>query len=521
MKKFVYIFLLIIIAIGFSCEEKINEEISFNDTFDLSIFDYLMEHEEDFSSFISILKKGEIDKTLTALNPHGDGYTLFAPDNDAISHFINESNQFSSLNDLLNNSEYANAFCRYHVLNMRVRTNEFPFGAFPQPTLSEDFLTVSFINEADTSYYKINNQAAVLKANIETVNGFVHHIDKALVPITSTTYQLLEQNPALSIFKEAIDITGLQSVVDFDLKKVENSIPVTLLVESNSVFQKAGINSLQELISHISPNHSDFTDISNPFYNYVAYHILQGGFYIDDFVDQNSNYNTFSDVPLNINGLGLDILLNKGKEVFDTLVYQGDTTYIDYATFLYDESNVISQSGVIHYIDQIMKQQKPRPAIATFQFYEEPLINSFLTEGGTFLIENQNWLKRINWSGADLYYVSKDEGSQADGEDYLMINDASSIFSISYTIPKIVQGRYRVILRAHAYSASNAVVQVYIDGKKLGGIIDLSSAGNGQDPFFNIVLGLNEFKKFEEHKVEIKSMIPGRLLWDYIKFEPY
>ena len=33
-------------------------------------------------------------------------------------------------------------------------------------------------------------------------------------------------------------------------------------------------------------------------------------------------------------------------------------------------------------------------------------------------------------------------------KDYLMINSGSSIFSISYTIPKIVQGRYQVILRA-------------------------------------------------------------------------
>jgi len=245
MKKLVYIFVSLIIAFAYSCEEIINEEISFSETFDRSILDYLMENEEDFSSFISILKKGEIDKTLSALNPHGDGYTLFAPDNEAISRFISESGQFSSLNEMISNSDYVNAFCRYHVLNMRVRTNEFPFGAFPQPTLSEDYLTVSFINEADSSYYNLNNQARVMKANIETLNGFVHHIETALIPITSTAYQRLEQNQALSIFKEAIDITGLQSVIDFDLKQDESSVPVTLLVASNSVFNQSGVNSLQ------------------------------------------------------------------------------------------------------------------------------------------------------------------------------------------------------------------------------------------------------------------------------------
>jgi uncharacterized surface protein with fasciclin (FAS1) repeats len=507
-------------VIGFSCED-IETEASFQDTFDLSILDYLMENEEDFSSFISILKKGEIDKTLSSLNPHGDGYTLFAPDNEAINRFINESDQFSSLNDLLNDTEFVKAFSRYHVLNMRVRTNEFPFGAFPQPTLSKDFLTVSFINEADSSYYKINNQAAVTKANMETLNGYVHHIETALKPITSTSYQLLEQNPALSIFKEAVDLTGLRPVVDFDLKQLENSTPVTLLVEPNSVFQKAGINSIQDLTSLISPNNKDFTNPSNPFYNYVAYHILQGRFYVDDFVDNNTNYTTFSDIPLNVNGLGLDIVINRGTEVFDTIVYQGDSTFINYATFLYDESNVISKSGVIHHVDHLVKQQKPIRALATYMFYEEPVINTFSLESGTYLIENQDLLKRISWTGVDLYYVAKDEGSSADRKDYLMINSGSSIFSISYTIPKIVQGRYQVIFRAHSYSSSNAVVEVFIDGKKLGSMVDLTSGGSAQSPFQGIVLGTSEFKNYKEHKVEIRSLIPGRLLWDYIQFKPY
>jgi uncharacterized surface protein with fasciclin (FAS1) repeats len=502
-------------VIGFSCED-IETEASFQDTFDLSIFDYLMENEEDFSSFISILEKGEIDKTLTSLNPHGDGYTLFAPDNDAINRFINESDQFSSLSDILNDTEYANTFCRFHVLNMRVRTNEFPFGAFPEPSLSKDFLTVSFIYEADSSYYKINNQAVVTKANTETLNGFVHHIETALKPITSTSYQLLERNPTLSIFKEAVDLTGLRSVMDFDLKQLENSTPVTLLVEPNSVFHEAGINSIQELTSLISPDNIDFTDPSNPFYNYVAYHVLLGRFYVDDFVDNNTNYTTFSDIPLNVNGLELDIAINRGIEVFDTIVYQGDSTFINYATFLFDESNVISKSGVIHHVDHIVKQQKPIRALATFMFYEEPVIKSFSLESGTYLIENQNLLTRISWTGVDLYYVAKEQGSNADLKDYLMINSGSSIFSISYTIPKIVQGRYQVILRAHKGS-SNAVVEVFIDGKKSGGLVDL--VGNAQ-AFQDVLLGEIEFKTYEEHKVEIRSLIPGRFLWDYIEFKP-
>ena len=170
MKTIVNIVVFLMVFMVFSCETT-ESEVSFNDTFDSNILDYLMENEEEFSIFISLLEKGNLDKTLTALNPHGNGYTLFAPDNNAIHQFINDNDQFSSLDDLMNDTEYVEDFCRYHVLSMRSLTNEFPFGAFPEPALSGDYLTVSFVitsvNGVESSEYKINNQATIGKANIK------------------------------------------------------------------------------------------------------------------------------------------------------------------------------------------------------------------------------------------------------------------------------------------------------------------------------------------------------------------
>jgi uncharacterized surface protein with fasciclin (FAS1) repeats len=517
MKKLTYIFLLLIVAVGYSCVEK-EIEAGFEDINKLTIYDYLLANEDNFSSFLSILEKGGLDKTLSAYNPDGNGYTLFAPDNDAIDRLINSSQQFSSLNDILNHTETAASFSRYHVVNMQVRSNEFPFGAFSEPTLSEDYLIVSFFVEPDTAYYKINNQATIKRTNIETSNGFVHHIETALEPVTLTSYQLLERNSSLSIFKEAVDLTGLQSSIDFNLKLTENQLAVTLLVEPDSVYQKAGINSVNELISVISPNNSDYTNTSNRLYNYVAYHILSGNFFIDDFVNRNTNYNTLSEIPLNVDGRGLDVAINRGKEVFDTLVFQGDTTIVDFIKILYDESNVVTQSGAIHYIDQVMEQQIPSRATTTYQFYEEPLINTYRPQGGSFLIENQYALSRINWSGADLFYVAGEDNSNASNSDYLTIDGD---FIISYTIPRIVQGRYNVVLRAESFNAANAVVEVYIDRKKVGGMIDLSTGSSPTSPFRNIELGSIEFNSYEEHDIEIRALIPGRFLWDYIRFEPY
>ena len=135
-------------------------EANFEDQEQMTIYDYIAANPDQYSDFMKILEKGGIDKTLSAYNPHGVGYTLFLPDNDAIQQFIDESDQFSTLDDLLNNAEYVSIISRYHAVNMSINSNDFPFGALPAQTLSYDYLTVSFVIETDTSYYKINNQAA-------------------------------------------------------------------------------------------------------------------------------------------------------------------------------------------------------------------------------------------------------------------------------------------------------------------------------------------------------------------------
>ena len=170
------------------------------------------------------------------------------------------------------------------------------------------------------------------------------------------------------------------------------------MVEPDSIYYKRGIYSVNDLIARISPGNSDYTNASNPLYNYVGYHFLSGNYFIDDFVNRNTNYNTFSEVPLHIDGRGLDIAINRGKEIFDTIIHQGDTTIVNFIKILYDQSNVVSQSGAIHYIDQVMKQQTPSRATTTFQFYEEPVINKYYQQKGEFLIE-PNSLNRITWTG--------------------------------------------------------------------------------------------------------------------------
>jgi hypothetical protein len=213
-------------------------------------------------------------------------------------------------------------------------------------------------------------------------------------------------------------------------------------------------------------------------------------------------------------------MINEGKQVFNDTIFDGvDTTIVDWIGFLYDESNVTTQTGAIHFIDQIMEQRQPSRAINTFEFWEEPLLNEYRRETGTYLIEDEEALTYVKWQGAELSFVERGgENTSAWGNDWLEI---TGDFKISYEIPKIVQGKYKVFLGADRFNSTNALVEVYIDGKKVSSLIDLSQGGSSNYPFQKIELGTIDFKKYETHKVEVIPLIPGRFLWDYIRFEPF
>jgi uncharacterized surface protein with fasciclin (FAS1) repeats len=521
MKIYIAIGLTVIIFLGgfHACNDPV-VEADFEDLIDLTILDYILENESAYSSFLTILEKGGIDKTLSAYNPNAIGYTLFLPDNDAIDRYIQENDQYSSLQEMIDDIDFTRVFSRYHVVNLGISADDFPFGALPEYTLSGDILTVSFVIEPDTSYFKINNQAPVSYPNIELSNGYVHVIKNALIPVTKTTYDWLENSSGYSIFKAAVDATGFAEVMDLNTQDEEiNARPFTLLLEHDSIYNRSGINTIEDLAGSVSPKDDNYTDPFNPLNRYVAYHMLAGSIFMDDFVDKVTNYTTFSEIPVLINGRGLDILINPGKEVFDTIIEQMDTTIIDFVRFYYDVSNVLTQSGAIHFIDQVLKQQPPSRALQTFEFRDEPLLNEYRNKPADYLIEDTSSLNHIKWIGTDLNFIATGNPNHPAWNGDFLFMDGD--FTITYEISKIVQGIYTVFLRAETLDRDNALVEVFVDGKKIGGLVDLSAGGNPGSPFENRELGTINLVKYEEHIIKIASLIPGKFSWDGIIFEPF
>lgn len=527
MKKLAILISITVILAGVTSCTKKEYDPGFEDMEQMTIYDYLVENDSLYSDFLKILKAGQIDKTLSAYNPENNGYTLFLPTNQAVEEYVSLHEEFSSLDQLLADEAYVSAFAKYHVVGLGIDANDFPFGALPENTLSNDILTVNFVIEEDTSYYKINNQAPVIYTNIEVSNGFIHILGKALTPLTFTTFDWIAANPDYSIFKAAVDLTGWSDIIDVNTKDEENQVnPRTIFIEPDSVYNNWGVSSLEDLIDYIKPGDANYTDPNNALNIYVGYHVLTDSKFLDDFVtetiqsDRAINYNTYADVPLQVDGRGIDIKINPAKEIFDTVVSEDlDTTIIDFVGIYYDDSNILTQSGAIHLVNRILRQQVPTRGSQTFEFYEEPLFNEFRQEPGEYLVEDSTALYRVKYSGADLFFVeSADEEITAWGDDYLVIEGD---FTISYRIPKIVQGKYNVFLGAELTNETNAVVEVYIDGKNIGGLVDLSTGGSNNNPFQGKPLGTIDFKRYSEHTVLIKSLIPGKFYWDYIRFTPY
>lgn len=536
MKKLTYLSIWLSVMLLFSgCDDyfdnffttEMDENAGFFDEDIISITKFINENQQSYSRFDTLLKVTNIDKALNSYNPNGNNFTLFLPTNEAFNNYITNHSDYDDFNDLLNDKEFAFALVRYHIVMGEIQTSFFPYGALPDSTASGDYLTIGFdfgydtlTNEVlyDSTVYKVNNEAPVVLPNIKLINGYVHVIDRVLEPPVLNSYEWLNKKEGFTIISKAFEITGLKDAMGI-FRETESGRTVpnvyTLLVEHDSVYHKNDIYTLDDLIDRIvdDPDRRNYQDEDNPLYQYAAYHILENRHFLDAFIT--SNYNTFATFPVKIDA-GLELRINRGKRVYDTLVQGSDTTFVDYINVFYNLSNVLTKNGAIHFIDQMLELARPRPSVNTFQFTdEEPVLDKLRNEIGEYPFFTDDDFESIHWEGVDvMHYVKATDVDEASRNDYIRLDGD---FTVEYKIPKVLPATYRVWVRANAQSYENASIQVFVDGKRLGSNFDLKTGGS---PYNRINVGSVSFSSYSEHTIVIKTLIPGRFEWDYIQFEP-
>ena len=329
-------FLVLLLTVLTACQNDPDGDDLFTST-GKTINDYILE-DESLSSFEYILTRGDLDKSLSAW---GD-YTCFAPSNRGVEAYIDSLWRDDECriphNGLTENSleGLTDSLCldiaRYHLLHGRVGIVAL---AESQGSV-KTWLGYNIATEVLDGYTMLNN-ARIISADHEAVNGVVHKVDEVIARSTRLIGDEMDHVAGYTLFNEALKLTGIDKLLtradkgikytindDWDVSEYDGTkteplywpeecrVAYTILAESDEVMARNGIRSLDDLIAFANAQYKDcaqwydyvsekgiqvstgddYTNEWNCLNMFVRYHILHAGMAKDQFVfEQGSNAN--------------------------------------------------------------------------------------------------------------------------------------------------------------------------------------------------------------------------------------
>ena len=335
------------------CTDEIPEENRFTWTGEV-ISTYLEKNPENFSSFVTILKKANISKKAKSslfktLSTYGS-YTCFAPTNDAIYKFLEElsadpekTKVYSTDVEQLNDS-VATEIAKNHIIEKAYKTIDIPDGNFPKNTMNRRVITMS----SKTGKIVLDETSTIIELDIETENGVIHAIDKVLNPSDKKIHEQILQYKEYSLFGQALVETGLTEILDLykidpeyenkleelggklkSDKRIEKEgdayAPVerrqryTVLLESNDLLANPENNHLgieirtladleklaEQFYGTDAPG--EYTNPNNALYKYMQYHIIDrqlfyegsasGGFIMEGYTSGDEGFSSEINLP--------------------------------------------------------------------------------------------------------------------------------------------------------------------------------------------------------------------------------
>jgi len=336
---------LILSVVLTSCESDQNES-NWVDGDSLTISQYLEKNKGEYSKFYRLLTEGKMLGTLYAYNPYGEDYTLFLPTDEAIDHYIEQNQKYGNFEELVKDTGFVKILTRYHTINRKIRSDEFPDGALNDLTLTGDRLVTCFNSDGKNQIIKVNNVASIVKSNLKMTNGYIHVISEVLQQVNITGYDWLQQQNDYSILAQAMKLSGIKSKLWWS--------KYTILAEHDSIYRKKGINKIEDLIARIASPGLSLSDKANSFYLFTAYHLIGGEFYLNDFKWGSEKYTTLASKPLTI-AVGYEIMINPGVDTYRIKITEsGDTTVIDYIRPIWQNCNIMTRTGPVHSISDVM-----------------------------------------------------------------------------------------------------------------------------------------------------------------------
>ncbi len=313
--KFKYIVFGICIACGLSaCKEEIDESNLYTFTGE-TIEDYLVNRSEQFSNFNYILQRIGYDKILSGYGT----YTCFAPNNEAVQHYVDSLYDDMSNKDLPHNGMTArglegltDSLCKdialFHLLGTEVMSVYMGNGMTVKTILGRE-ITTSL--DTITKRVAINRDAQILKEGIDQdlENGVLHEISQVITRSNQLVAGEFESHSdQFGVFSNVLKAVGLAdslTATSHDFEKItiktgfylpeKCEMGYTVFAETDEVLKAHGITDVTTMAAYADSVYSNCktwydyvrenniqvsrgTDYKNPWNvlsMFVRYHILK------------------------------------------------------------------------------------------------------------------------------------------------------------------------------------------------------------------------------------------------------
>lgn len=514
------------------------ENIKQNTDGTLNITDYLRAN-PDYSMFLEILN---ITNYASFMNTYGT-YTLFLPTNEAVKQYLKDLGVSSlkevPLVDLQN-------LAKLHILDKKINTTSFTDGKIGTESMQGQYLITGAANINGVSYATVNKTSNIVASNVVVGNGVIHVIDKVLRVADKTLAQTIEANKELSLFTELLKATGwydkLNQPLTYDANKVGSYL--TVLVQTNEVFSKAGFSTLDDLKAKYSTS-GDLTNTSNGLNLFVQYHVLPKLNYLADLV-MTPVFET--KVPLEVVSTKLikeTIYIN--REVFNGVLEEG-------VAIIRIPSDVTCSNGVLHFVDgnYEIKKREPLPVYFDLCNQSEFAANvaNYRKLGGLTFGYGAAIFSQITWTGNQTYELKWVPNTNTWNGDQLEVfrlrPGAGGQQNVTFTTPVIIKGRYKIWVSYRTNGSGSTQVKSFFDGVQLPRLINLREAANNPSgtnaipdrvlesqgykrcmyPFASTsinsrLVGIVEVTTTGKHKFTLHSDADGGQAWfDIVEFRP-
>lgn len=316
-----------------SCKEEIDESNLYTFTGEMMI-DHLENHPDTFSCFVTLLKRvhpsSKSASTMYELLSARGHYTCFAPDNNAITSYVDSLVEIGeeSSRDL---NEISDSLAESIVFNSIIENGNNPAYEStdfrdPMPTnnMNDRPIRVTYgVDEGGNTQIFINIQSKIIEKDIEVENGYIHTIDHVISPSNATVAELILSTENTQFFGELLKVTGWESKMtdyrDYDYDEKDEAgiiykgssgnwqgkypehryLKYTVFVETDSVFAANGITSLETLKEYLKQNAyydentsygDDYESEDNAVNQFVAYHLVHIGLSWSNMVTWSNEY---------------------------------------------------------------------------------------------------------------------------------------------------------------------------------------------------------------------------------------